>query len=126
MKYIVFVVLMMGTACMVLIAGVTFSTPVALTVLICAVSADFLTTYACLKLRGKEGNPVIAFLFRKIGIGGTFGLMVGIWTVFILLRWLPSTAGIQTAVACAYWLVPINNLMVLKRLNRKNHAAQVS
>lgn len=123
MKYIVFVVLMLGTACAVLISGLRFSTPVALAVLIGAVSADFLLTYLCLRVQGKEGNPVIAFLFKKIGIGGTFGLMLVIWTVFIAYRWLPATIGIQTAVACAYWLVPMNNLMVLRKLSRSNRAS---
>ena len=124
-KYIMFVVLMMGTACMVFISGVKFPTPLALMVLICAVGADFLTTYLCLRARGKEGNPVIAFLLKRIGIWGTFGLMACVWLVFIMLRWLPSDLGSQTAIACTYWLVPINNLMVLKRLSRacKNTSA---
>ena len=111
---------------MLLFTGVTFPTPIALTVLICAVGADFLTTYACLRIRGKEGNPVVAFLFKKIGIGGTFGLMACLWVLVIVFRWLPSSTGVQTAIACTYWLVPMNNLIVLRKLSRKNHASQVS
>lgn len=129
MKYIVFVVSMMGAAYMILFSGFRLPTPVALVSLICAVSADFLTTYLCLREQRKEGNPVIAFLFAKIGIGGTFGLLACIWVVFILFRWLPSTHGIQTAIACVYWAVPVNNLIVLRKVkeaNRKNHVAQNS
>ena len=116
MKYIMFVVLMLGTACMVFIAGIQFPTPVALMVLIGAVGADFLTTYACLRMRGKEGNPAIAFLFKKIGVAGTFVLMACLWAVIIPLRVLPAPESAQTAIACAYWLVPMNNLLVLRRL----------
>lgn len=126
-KYIVFVVAMMATACMMLISGFRLPTPVALIMLVCAVSADFLTTYLCLREQRKEGNPVIAFLFKKIGVGGTFGLLACMWIVFIWLRWFPSTHGIQTAIAYVYWAVPVNNLIVLKKAkeaNRKNLATQ--
>jgi len=127
LKYIMFVVLMLGTACMILISGFTLPTVIALMVLVLAVASDFLTTLACLKKRGKEGNPVIAFLLKKMGVLETFGLMAGIWTCLIVFRWLPATEGIQTAVAFTYWLVPVNNLIVLRRLNgasRKSHAMQ--
>jgi len=118
-KYIAFVVLMMSTACVVFIAGVRFPTVVALCVLVGAVAMDFLTTYLCLRKSGREGNPVIAFLFRKLTIGGTFALMLVIWGLFIWFRWLPSNVGNQTAIALTYWLIPINNAIVLRRLCRK-------
>jgi len=118
-KYAMFIVLMLGTACLVLIYSPPLPTVIALTILVCAVTLDFLTTYLCLRKRGREGNPVIAFLFRKIGVLGTFGVMAGVWGCFIALRWLPAEPGIQTAVAFAYWLVPMNNLVVLRKLSRK-------
>ena len=120
MKYIIFIVLMLGAACLVLLFVPPLPTAIAFLVLISAVALDFWTTYRCLKKNGREGNPVIAFLFKKVGVFGTFGIMVGIWALFITLRWLPSEPGIQTAVAFAYWLVPVNNLAVLRRLSRKN------
>lgn len=122
MKFILFMILLLGTATLVLQSGYTFTTGIALMVLLSAVSMDFITTWLCLRVKGREGNPVIAFLFRKISVPGTFLLMAGIWTAFILLRWLPASVGIQTAVAVAYWLVPVNNVMVLARLRKKNHA----
>jgi phosphatidylglycerophosphate synthase len=122
-KFIMFAALVMGLAVMVMLSGLTFSTPVSFVILAVAVSGDFLTTYLCLRAQGKEGNPAVAFLFKRIGIGGTFMVMVGIWGLFIAFRWLPSSLGAQTAVALVYWIVPVNNTVVLRRLNKRNHAA---
>ena len=120
MKYITFIVLLMMTAFLVLLSGFTLPTAVALLVLASAVASDFYTTWRCLQVKGKEGNPVMAFLFKRVGIPKSFAIMVVVWTVFVLLRWLPQSEGIQTAVALAYWLVPLNNLTVLAKLRRKN------
>ena len=119
MKYIIFVVVMLGTACLIQISGFAFPTWIALLVLILAIASDFLTTWACLRKQGREGNPVMALLFRKIGLYKTFGLMAGIWVCFIVFRWLGTTAASQTAVALVYWMIPMNNMLVLVKLNRK-------
>jgi phosphatidylglycerophosphate synthase len=118
-KYIIFVVVMLGTACLIQISGFAFPTWIALLVLILAIASDFLTTWACLRKQGREGNPVTALLFRKIGLYKTFGLMAGIWVCFIVFRWLGTTAASQTAVALVYWMIPMNNTVVLVKLNRK-------
>ena len=119
MKYIIFVVVMLGTACLIQISGFAFPTWIALLVLILAIASDFLTTWACLRKQGRERNPVMALLFRKIGLYKTFGLMAGIWVCFIVFRWLGTTAASQTAVALVYWMIPMNNMLVLVKLNRK-------
>lgn len=119
MKYIIFVVVMLGIACLIQISGFAFPTWIALLILILAIASDFLTTWACFRKQGKEGNPVMALLFRKIGLYKTFGLMAGIWVCFIVFRWLGTPDGSQTAVALVYWMIPINNSVVLMRLNRK-------
>jgi len=119
-RYLCFIVLMLGTACLVMLTVPALPTAIALLILVSAVTLDFYTTHRCLKKRGTEGNPVIAFLFKKVGVNGTLGIMVVIWVCFITFRWIPAEPGIQTAVAFAYWLVPINNLAVLRRLGRKS------
>lgn len=119
MKYVAFIAGMLATATLILFSGFTLPTEIALLVLVLAVTADFLTTWLCLKKKGREGNPVIAFAFRKVGVLGSFGILAGFWVCFIVFRWLGQAEGIQTAVAFAYWLVPMNNLVVLTRLNRK-------
>ena len=110
---------MLGIACLIQISGFAFPTWIALLVLILAIAFDFLTTWACLRKQGREGNPVMALLFRKIGLYKTFGLMAGIWVCFIVFRWLGTPDGSQTAVALVYWMIPINNSVVLMRLNGK-------
>ena len=119
MKYIIFVVVMLGIACLIQISGFAFPTWTALLILILAIASDFLTTWACLRKQSREGNPVMALLFRKIGLYKTFGLMAGIWVCFIVFRWLGTTAVSQTAVALVYWMIPMNNMVVLVKLNRK-------
>lgn len=120
MKYVIFVMAMLGTAVLSLLSGLAFPTVVALLVLLSAVTADFFTTWRCLKERGREGNPVVAFLFKRVGVFKTFGLMLVLWTMFVMFRWIHQTEGIQTAVAIAYWLVPVNNVIVLIKLKKKN------
>ena len=119
MRYLVFIVLLMGTAVTILYSGFVLPTIMSLTVLLIAISIDFLSTWLCTRIGGREGNPVIAFLFRKIGVLATFALMGVVWSAFITLRWLPQGVDVQTAVAFAYWLVPMNNLIVLMKLRRR-------
>ncbi len=119
-KYAIFIVIMLGTACLILLSGLVFPTAIALVVLVLAVASDFYTTLRCLRERGKEGNPVVALLFRKVGIYKTFGLMVVFWICFIMFRWIGEPASTQTTVAIIYWYVPVNNLIVLARLKKRN------
>ena len=119
LRFIAFVALMLATACLILLSGFALPTVVSLTVLVFAISSDSLTTWLCLKSKGREGNPAVAFLFRKVGVFKTFGIVACVWTVFIVFRWLPQIDGIQTAVAFTYWLVVMNNLIVLIRLRRR-------
>lgn len=121
-KFVVFVAAMLVTACLIVLSGLAFPTVVALLVLVSAISLDFYTTWRCLKEQGKEGNPAVAFLFRKVGVGKTFCLMAAFWTMFIMFRWIHQTESIQTAVAIVYWVVPLNNMIVLAKLMKKNHA----
>lgn len=123
MKYIIFVALLLGTAILILFSGFTLPTAIALTVLVLAVTSDFYTTWRCLKEKGREGNPVVGFLFRKIGLYKSFGLLVIMWVCFIVFRWLGQPESIQTAVALAYWLIPMNNLMVLMRLRKRSYVS---
>lgn len=122
MKFIVFTVLMFCTALAILLSGLRLPAIIALAVLFIAVGLDFLTTYICLKKGGKESNPIIEFFIKRVGVLGTFGIVAGVWIAFLFLRFLPSSDGGKTAVAITYWLVPINNFMVMKRLDKKNKA----
>ena len=125
-KYIAFVALCMGVAIVVFLSGFTMPTSVAISVLVLAIFSDTTTTYLCLRKKGQEGNPVVARLFKKLGYKGTTAVWLGIWVLIIYFRVLPAGEQVQTAVAFAYWLVPMNNLMVLRRLTKRNPAPQVA
>ena len=125
-KYIAFVALCMGVAIVVFLSGFTMPTSVAISVLVLAIFSDTTTTYLCLRKKGQEGNPVVARLFKKLGYKGTTAVWLVIWVLIIYFRVLPAGEQVQTAVAFAYWLVPMNNLMVLRRLTKRNHAPQVA
>ena len=68
MKFLAFMVVMLGTATLILYSGFTLPTEVALSILVLAIASDSLTTYLCLRAKGREGNPVMAFLFRRLGV----------------------------------------------------------
>lgn len=120
MKFIVFMIAMLGTAVLILYSGLAFPTMVALTLFILAIGADFLTTHLCYRKKGREGNPVMAVLHKRIGLRNSFLVMGGLWTVIIITRFMPATEGVQTAISLVYWFVPANNLWVLRRLGKKN------
>lgn len=119
LRFVGFIIVMMGLAVSVLASSFRLPEWAALTVFAMAVLADELTTYACLRVGGQEGNPVIAYLFRKISVRGTFALMGVLWILFIVFRLAPATPGVQTAIAIAYLLVPVNNLIVYLKYSRR-------
>jgi len=125
MKNIVFMALMFGIACLVLLTGLVLPLVVALLVLLVAITADFYTTWRCLKIGGIEQNPVVAFLFRRIGLSKTFGLMVILWVCYIVFVWTPQAGNVQTAVAFVYWVVPLNNVIVLRKMSKMRARVKV-
>lgn len=118
-KFVAFCALMLGVAILVFLTGAKFPMAVNVAMLVGAVAMDSLTTWLCLRRRGIEGNPIVSRLFKKIGFLGTWGIWAVLWTLIIVFRFVPSDEQSQTAVASAYWLVPLNNLWVLVRLSRK-------
>lgn len=117
--YMLFAALMLATGVLSMYFGLKLPTCVALVILILAAASDYYTTWKCLKKGGKEANPVIAFLFKHITVPGTFGLTMCFWVWFIIFRWLPTPETSQTGVALMYLLVPLNNMMVMRRLRKR-------
>lgn len=121
-KYMLFIVLVLGTACLIMLSGYRMPAGWPIPVLVTAIMADYLSTYLCLQAGGREGNPVVAAVFKRAGIWGTFALSCILWACIIEFRIAQSDACSQTAIALAYWLVPVNNVIVLVRLNRRKKA----
>ena len=123
-KFILFIVLVLGTACLIMLSEYKLPAGWPIPVLVTAIMMDFLTTYLCLRVGGREGNRVVAFVFKRAGIWGTFMASCVLWAIIIHFRVAPSNLGSQTAVALAYWLVPVNNVIVLVRLHKKKRMAE--
>ena len=107
-KFILFIVLVLGTACLIMLSEYKLPAGWPIPVLVTAIMMDFLTTY----------------LFKRAGIWGTFMASCVLWAIIIHFRVAPSNLGSQTAVALAYWLVPVNNVIVLVRLHKKKRMAE--
>lgn len=125
-RYIAFITLVMCVAVAVFFSGLVFPTWLAVSVLVVGIVCDSLTTWLCLRKKGTEGNPVVSFLFKKIGFVGTLVLWAIIWVAIIYFRILPASPMAQTAVAIAYWLVVVNNLIVLRRVSKAYKANMVT
>jgi len=125
-KYIAFVTLCMCVAVVVFLSGFAMTTQTAILVLVLAILSDTTTTYLCMRKKGQEGNPVVAKLFKWFGYKWTTAVWLCIWVLIIWFRVLPASETVQTAVALAYWLVPLNNLWVLRRLSKRNTVAQIA
>lgn len=124
-KFYWFTALMLVTSVLILLSGIRLPYTVALVVLLMAIFTDMMSTYLCLKVSGKEGNPAAAFLMRKLSIWGTFLISACIWSLYIHFMWIRSDMQVETAVALAYWLVPLNNILVLRRLNKQRRVQAV-
>ena len=76
---------------------------------------DALTTYMALyRGTGTEGNPVMAWLFQRIGVIPSFMLMKSIFVagVFFILPH-PSAHIALIILCCVYAGIVINNMRVL-------------
>lgn len=90
--------------------------PILPTVLILsAISADYVSTVKASKLGATEGNPLVGLVFKRIGVklGGLVALIILTASVLFLWRDIPPYQ--QLAMACAYLIVPINNIIVIRR-----------
>ena len=115
-KFWWFTALMFATGIMWMLIGITLPRQVALVLLLLAVFSDMFLTYQCLRYTGKEGNPVVAFAMKKFSVWGTFMISACLWALYIKFKWTDSVPSVQTAIALTYWLVPLNNLLVLRKL----------
>jgi hypothetical protein len=125
-KFWWFTALMLSTGTLIMLSRITFPYALALVVFLTAIFSDMYTTHLCLRMSGKEGNPMVAFLMKKASIWGSFLLSACIWALYIHFMWMNSRANVQTALALTYWIVPINNLFVLRRLKKQRRVQAVN
>lgn len=96
------------------------SPPLALTVTLfsAGVVFDYGTTVKASRLGGKEGNPFVNILFKKVGVEKGGLITMALFALMVIFMFRGSPAYMQLAVGCAYWLIPVNNLMVIRRLKK--------
>jgi len=112
-----------GLTC--LYARLGLSPPFSLTVvlLLSAVASDYGTTVKATRLGGKEGNPLLNIFFKKVGVDKGGLAVIGLFILMVIFVFRNAPPYQQLALASTYWLVPINNLIVIKRLKKSKAEA---
>jgi hypothetical protein len=87
--------------------------------LFAAVMSDYATTVKATDLGGKEGNPIASVVFKAVGVRMGGILVVCLFLIIAMSMWWRLAAYQQLALSCTYWIVPLNNLMVIHRLELK-------
>jgi len=86
--------------------------------LMSAVASDYGTTVKATRMGGKEGNPFVGMLFNKIGAERGGLIVVGLFILFVIFVFRNSPPYQQLALASVYWVIPVNNLIIIKRLGK--------
>jgi len=88
--------------------------------LMVAVLADYKTTVTALKLGGEEANPLVRYLFNKLGVKKGGMVVISFFIAFIIFPYRTVLPCQQLAMSCTYFWVPINNLLVLRGRRKLN------
>ena len=85
---------------------------------------DIHSTRLCLSTgRGREGNPLMRFLFEKVGFW-TANILVKIPGIFILIYLLSAVPGLSKnpalSMTIVFLLIAINNYRLARRFRQKN------
>lgn len=109
-----------GTVLMYWYGRLGLNPPFSLTcaLLMSAVASDYGTTVKATRMGGKEGNPFVGKLFNKIGVEKGGLIVIGLFILFVIFIFRNSPPYQQLALGCMYWIIPVNNLIVIKRLRK--------
>ncbi len=77
------------------------------------------TTIALTKYGGKEANPIMAWVIRKIGIRLAMFIPFTFFLIFVLLFWGKTDSNALFALTIGYFAVIVNNLIVILSKKRK-------
>ena len=114
-----------SVAFLVLLSGFTLPVGLSISILVSAVAVDSYSTYRSLKAGGTEANPIVRFLFKRIGFNATLVLVWIAWALIIHFKVITALPQQQTALALAYWVIPVNNFLVVwKYKQRAKKAAE--
>ena len=84
------------------------------------------TNIALTKYGGKEANPVMAWVIKKIGIRFAMFIPLVFFLIFVLLFWETADSSTLFGLVIGYFAVIVNNLIVIQRRKKKLERARRS
>jgi uncharacterized membrane protein len=84
------------------------------------------TNIALTKYGGKEANPVMAWVIKKIGIRFAMFIPLVFFLIFVLLFWETADSSTLFGLTTGYFAVIVNNLIVIQRRKKKLERARRS
>ena len=77
------------------------------------------TNIALTKYRGKEANPVMVWVIKRIGIRFAVFIPFVFFLIFVLIFWETTDSSILFGLVIGYFTVIVNNLIVIQRRKKK-------
>jgi hypothetical protein len=84
------------------------------------------TNIALTKYGGKEANPVMAWVIKKIGIRFAMFIPFVFFLIFVLIFWETADSSTLFGLVIGYFAVIVNNLIVILRRKKKLERARRS
>jgi len=84
------------------------------------------TNIALTKYGGKEANPIMAWVIKKIGIRFAMFIPFVFFLIFVLIFWKTADSSILFGLVIGYFAVIVNNLIVILRRKKKLDMARRS
>ena len=84
------------------------------------------TNIALTKYGGKEANPIMAWVIKKIGIRFAMFIPLVFFLIFVLLFWETADSSTLFGLTTGYFAVIVNNLIVIQRRKKKLERARRS
>ena len=82
------------------------------------------TNIALTKYGGKEANPIMAWVIKKIGIRFAMFIPFTFFFIFVLLYWETTDSSTLFGLTFGYFAVIINNEMVIRGNKKKLERAR--
>ena len=77
------------------------------------------TNIALTKYGGKETNPIMAWVIKKISIRFAMFIPFIIFLIFVLFYWRSTESSVLYGLYLVYFAVIVNNVIVIQRNKRK-------
>jgi hypothetical protein len=84
------------------------------------------TNIAITKYNGKEANPIMAWVIKKIGIRFAMFIPFIFFLIFVLFYWETTDSSTLFGITIGYFAVIINNVIVIRRNKKKLEMARKS